>query len=256
MGRASIDRRNRLRYEQGPGPAYLLPPTVGYAGHDETRKRNPAYSFGLQLKSALLGNPQSPGPIYLIPKGMTAKGPDGRPAYSLGLKTKNIELEGSGPGPAAYYPNINVNRRKPPAFALSFRTKIIELGQSSPGPIYLLPSCLGPKIPDKPAAAEATLKSRGIPVEKLSQSPGPIYNIGSPNIIKSGTGAVTIKSRWKDPKSQSCNAGPGSYNVRQSAKSVYPQPPAFSLGIRHSEFAGNYMTDCDKLDNAGIDAEC
>lgn len=90
MRRASVDRRNRLRDERGPGPAYLLPPTVGYVGHDETRKRNPAYSFGLALKSVLLGNPQSPGPVYLIPKGMTAKGPDGQPAYSLGLRTRII----------------------------------------------------------------------------------------------------------------------------------------------------------------------
>lgn len=99
-------------------------------------------------------------------------------------------------------------------------------------------------------------KSRGIPVEKLSQSPGPIYNIGSPNIIKSGTGAVTIKGRWKDLKSQSCNAGPGSYDVITAAKASYRQPPAFSLGIRHSEFAGNYMTECDKNENAGLDDVC
>lgn len=91
MGLDVADRQARLRQETGPGPtAYMLPPTVGYAGHDETRKRNPAYSFGLQLKSVLLAYPQSPGPIYLIPKGMTAKGPDGRPAYSLGLKTRII----------------------------------------------------------------------------------------------------------------------------------------------------------------------
>ena len=40
---------------------------------------------------------------------------------------------------------------------MAWRTRIIELGQSSPGPIYLLPPCLGPKIPDKCAAAEVTM---------------------------------------------------------------------------------------------------
>jgi len=256
MGRPSDARRERLRQTKGPGPAYLLPPTVGYVGHDSSRRRNPAYSIGLMLNATKWGNPQSPGPIYAIPKGMTAKGPDGQPAYSVSGRNKGIDFITQTPGPAAYYPNINCNRRKPPAFALSFRTKVIELGKASPGPIYLLPSCLGPRIPDKMAAGEASIKGRGIPVEKLSQSPGPIYAIGSPNLIKPKGGEVTLKSRWKDPKSQSVNAGPGSYNVDKSGRCVYRKPPAFSLGIRHSEFAGNFLTECDKSESGGIDAEC
>ncbi|CAL8138146.1 unnamed protein product [Orchesella dallaii] len=257
MGRNSTDRRAGLQMMRGPGPAAVnLPPTVGYVGHDETRKRNPAYSLGLKLGSTLIQTKKSPGPIYLIPKGMTAKGPDGSPAYTLRPKTKSVDFQTTTPGPAAYYPDINCNRNKAPAFPLSFRTKVIELGKASPGPIYLLPPCLGPRIPDKCAAGEVSIKGRGKGVEKLSQSPGPIYDIGSPDIIKYKGGEVTIKGRWKDLKSQSCMAGPASYNVIESSSKVYRQPPAFSLGIRHSEFAGNYLTECDKSENAGIDDEC
>ena len=151
------ERRARLRQTKGPGPAYLLPPTVGYHNHDGTRKRNPAYSLGLMLSKHRWGNPQSPGPIYLVPKGMTAKGPDSKVAFSIISRAKGEEYFAVGPGPAAYYPNINVNRRKPPAYSLAWRTRIWDVGNASPGPIYKLPSCLGPRIPDKPAAAEVTL---------------------------------------------------------------------------------------------------
>jgi hypothetical protein len=73
---------------------------------------------------------------------------------------------------------------------------------------------------------------------------------GSPNLIKNKGGEVTIKGRWKPSKSQSCNAGPASYNVQDAVHKVVREPPAFSLGIRHSPFAGVMMTDCDKSENA------
>jgi hypothetical protein len=69
--------------------------------------------------------------------------------------TENFNTE--TPGPAAYSPEINVNRRKAPEYSLSWRTRLIERGRFSPGPIYLLPPCIGPKIPDKPAAQEASM---------------------------------------------------------------------------------------------------
>jgi len=257
MGRKTDARRERLRGETGPGPtAYMLPPTVGYKGHDSSRKRNPAYSIGLLYDAYKWGNPQSPGPIYNLPKGMTAKGPNGDPAYTIVSRHDEKMFDRPGPGPCAYLPNINVNRRRPPAFSMSWRTRVNELGNASPGPIYLLPPCLGPKIPDKCASGEATIKGRGIEVEKLSQSPGPIYDIGSPNIIKSKGGAVTLKSRWKERKSQSLNAGPGSYNVDRASRKAYRHAPEFSLGIRHSEFAGTFLTECDKSEMGGTNEEC
>jgi hypothetical protein len=109
----------------------------------------------------------------------------------------------------------------------------------------------------------------------LQQSPGPIYDIGtlihgirnyklfkveklifnffiagSPNLIKGKLGEVTIKGRWKPLKAQSCEAGPASYNLENSASKTRNQPPCFSMGIRHSQFAGVFMTDCDKSENS------
>jgi len=132
----------------------------------------------------------------------------------------------------------------------------MERGNASPGPIYMLPTCLGPKIPDKMAAGQASIKSRGMPVEKMSHSPGPIYDIGRPDIIKNKGGEVTLKSRWRDLKSQSINAGPGTYNVDKASKQVYRHAPVYSLGIRHSEFSGTFLTECDKSETGGANDDC
>jgi len=251
MANVSVEeRRQKLSsyWDNGPGPAgVMLPPTVGYINHDMTRKQNPAYSLGLQLPSTLIVKGNGPGPIYALEKGMTAKGQDLGRAFTMRPKTKVIEnFNTDTPGPAAYSPLINVNRRKPPEYSMSWRTPVIERGKFSPGPIYLLPPALGPLVPDKNAAAEVTIKGRGRTEDTIFRSPGPIYDIGSPNLIKNKGGEPTIKGRWKALKSQSVNAGPGSYDVHAATPSVWRSPPSFSLGIRHSEFAGTFMTTCDK----------
>ncbi|OXA64090.1 outer dense fiber protein 3B [Folsomia candida] len=254
MNKTVEQRQQQLSsfWENGPGPAgVMLPPTIGMVGHDPSRKQNPAYSLGLKLPSVLIRKGNGPGPIYAIPKGMTAKGPDTQVAASLKSRTKVIEpFNTQTPGPAEYLPAINVNRRKAPEYSLAWRTPVIERGKCSPGPIYLLPPCLGPNIPDKNTTGEVTIKGKGKTDDEVFRSPGPIYDIGSPNIIKNKGGEVSIKGRWRVLKGQSCNAGPGSYNVHESTPRVWRQPPAFSIGIRHSPFAGVFMTECDKAESA------
>lgn len=249
MNKTPEERKAQLSsyWDRGPGPAgVMLPPTVGFIDHDKTRKQMPAYSLGLQLPSTLIRKGNGPGPVYAIQKGLTAKGLDTGLAYTMRPKTKILELNTETPGPAAYTPMINVNRRKAPEYSMSWRTRTIERGRFSPGPIYLLPPAIGPKIPDKNAAAEVTIKGRGRTEDTIFRSPGPIYDIGSPNIIKNKGGEVTIKGRWRALKAQSCNAGPGSYNVQEAIPFSRYQPPAFSMGIRHSEMAGIMYTTCDK----------
>jgi len=244
------DRKKRLGCyaSRGPGPATVnLPPTVGMINHDKTRTQAPAYSLGLKLRSSLIGDTRTPGPNYLIPQGMTSKGPGGSPAYTLRARTKIFGVASDGPGPAAYNPDINVNRSKPPAFSLRARTKVIEAGYASPGPIYLLPPALGPKIPDKPAAPECSLKSRAKPLKSMTGGAG-FYDIGRPDLVKNKAGEVSLKSRHKE-RFSTYAAGPATYNLQNAVNKVRPTPPAFSLGIRHTECAGIYFTKQDKTDD-------
>jgi len=249
MNKSVEERKKQLSsfWDNGPGPAGVnLKPTVGYNDHDPSRKRMPAYSLGLQLPSTLIVKGNGPGPIYGIPQGMTAKGQDLGRAFTMRPQTRIIEFNTTTPGPAAYMPEINVNRRKAPEYSMAWRTRLIEKGRFSPGPIYLLPPAIGPKIPDKNAAAEITIKGRGREESTIIRSPGPIYDIGRPDLIKPKGGEVTIKGRWKALKSQSVNASPASYSLSAATPKIWRAPPAYSLGIRHSEFAGNLMTECDK----------
>jgi len=242
------DRRSKISCyaSRGPGPAVvLLPPTVGAINHDKTRTQAPAYSLGLKLKSGF-GDSKTPGPNYLIQDGLTARGQYRAPAYSLRPRTKIFDGRNDGPGPAAYLPEVNVNRNRPPAYSLSARTKLFQSGLFSPGPIYMLPSAIGPKIPDKPAAAECSLKGRGKDRKSMSGNAG-FYDIGRPDIVKNRAGWASIKGRYNE-RNKGYDAGPASYNIAGSICRVRNCPPAYSMGIRHTECSGNLLTALDKGD--------
>lgn len=80
---------------RGPGPAaYQLPGSTGYIGHDFTKHKKAAYSFG----SRTWKNQQSlgPGPKYRITE-VTRFGPEGTPKYTLKSRT---DLQGKFQTPA------------------------------------------------------------------------------------------------------------------------------------------------------------
>jgi len=245
-GDAGDERRKRLLCyaSRGPGPIYF--PNINV-----NRPRPPAFSLGLKLKSQLIGSGLSPGPAYAIPTGATARGPHCSPKYSIvGRKEIRGDINRDGPGPA-YYPDVNVNRRKPPAYSLSSRWKLREKGFSSPGPIYMLPPALGPKVVDKPAAAEVSLKGRGKERKSMTEGAG-FYDIGSPDVIKSKAGGVTLKGRYNY---KLVKDGPGPIylpNINANRR----RPPAFSLGIRHTECSGTFFTQCDKDDGSAGSCGC
>ena len=67
---------------KGPGPAkYMLPGTTGSKTHDFTKRRNPAWSFG--LRTTKVQESCSPGPKFLITKNFTRFGPDPAPKWTL-----------------------------------------------------------------------------------------------------------------------------------------------------------------------------
>ncbi|KMQ82661.1 outer dense fiber protein 3-like protein [Lasius niger] len=100
------------------------------------------------LKTYVIG----PGPHYNI-RNLTKSGPDNPPAYTI--RGREIsKLQEFAPGPGAYSPELcppmNHSRRAP-AYSMKSRgvTKILDEG---PGPnSYSLPTCIGPKVPDKVA---------------------------------------------------------------------------------------------------------
>ncbi|CAH0550318.1 unnamed protein product [Brassicogethes aeneus] len=210
------------RIRPGPGPAaYKLPTVVGYEGHDCTRYRNPKWSmasrFDTKDKEAL------PGPHYDI-RGLTNMGKLYPPAYSLKSRVKDFQFAAT-PGPNAY--NIlNVpplNTKIPPSYSIRSRFKSTA-GSATPGPnAYLLPSTIGPTIPDLPAKAAYSISSRGKDALAQSRSPGPAtYNVPT----EKSHPAYTMGPRVFPPDNLGAD-GPGPIYMPK-----LPQKPGYSFGVK------------------------
>lgn len=109
------------RKNVGPGPAkYLLPPSIGYNGHDFSRKRNPCYSIGTKCPYGT--RPVGPGPAYLT-ANMTRRGIYSCPAYSMKIKARDLTIL-KPPGPGAYAPELvpPMTTTRPPEYSVRVRT--------------------------------------------------------------------------------------------------------------------------------------
>ncbi|XP_034936183.1 outer dense fiber protein 3B isoform X3 [Chelonus insularis] len=227
---------------KGPGPAYKLPSLMGYEKHDPSRSRNPAFS--IRSRHNEKDNiTTGPGPNRYDTYHLTRNGPENPPAFSLAGRAKFIVL-GFGPGPGAYHPEkcppMNHTKRSP-AFSLKPRRKNQYLDSSSPGPnAYIIPACLGPKIPHKKTIGAFTIAGRKFGKEE-SVGPGP-NAYGNPNydVIKKKYPSYSLKSRKKFFDQAE---GPGPiYNTSYISGK---RPPMFSFGVYHSECKALPITDMD-----------
>jgi len=231
-------------YERGPGPAgYKLPPLLGKKKHAVTHRINPEFTFGLQLPSSFLLSNIGPGAgAYMLESGVKAKGKFRAPVACLTSRSPPLKPK-PYPGPNDYkIPPPEINRNKAPAFTLRIRPPLPSK-LNTPGPNYLLlPRMIGPKIPDRIAAAECTLKGdRKSKLNKLS--PGPIYDIGKPELVKNRAPGYTMRIKWADLTQSKYEAGPASYDPYLRTCTC---PAGWKLGIRHNDFTGVFKTQCDK----------
>ena len=98
--------------QSSPGPGkYLLPGSTGKEKHDPTRKKGPAFSFGVRHKQFSTMNyvTNSPGPVYFVMPKVTRQGFDGSPNYSLYSRQKTIDSVWKSPGPGDHWFFISFN---------------------------------------------------------------------------------------------------------------------------------------------------
>jgi len=238
------DKRPTLSfYERGPGPAgYNLPPLVGKRGHGLTHRINPEYTFG--LLSSISRKDVGPGAAaYLIPQHLKSSGYFAGYKYTCRQKTPIIDKRMSPPPNMYDMPPTNKYKYKAPTHYLGLRTPLINK-RVSPGPnAYLLPRAIGPKIPDKLAAAECTLKGNR-KTKDLPMSPGPIYEIGRTELVKPRSPAFTMRQKWKLLK-QEFDAGPASYSPVPPPCTCKTPVKGWPLSIRYNDFTGVFRTPCD-----------
>ncbi|XP_011879160.1 PREDICTED: outer dense fiber protein 3-like [Vollenhovia emeryi] len=225
---------------KGPGPVYKLPTLIGYNNHDPSRHRGPAYSIRAPtgIKTYVMG----PGPHYDI-RNLTKSGPDNPPAYTIRGR-KVWSLRDHAPGPGAYSPELcppmNHNRRAP-AYSIKSRgiTKFLDEG---PGPnSYLLPTCIGPRVPDKSAQGAFSIIGHRKTREEIV-GPGPAAYIKiNYDTIKRRSPAYSLKGRHILENIYHSPA-PIFYPLYDTRK----RSPMYSFGIKHSECTGIPMTQLDE----------
>ncbi|XP_046404579.1 outer dense fiber protein 3-B [Ischnura elegans] len=217
--------------QTGPGPGvYLMPPTVGYEGHDFTRHRNPAYSIG--IKPQALRKFAVPGPMYIEP-GTTRFGPPNKnPGYSIASKPPIVKGF-STPGPATYSPDAYAGGVRPPAFSIAGRYDI-RRKDISPGPnAYAMPSTIGNRVPDKPTSAAFSIASRPHVLTR-HQTPGPAaYEPPNLHVYKERSPGYTIAGRNRILGERTPKPGPNAYFPSYK---TYQRSPEFSFGVKHSEY--------------------
>lgn len=183
-----------------------------------------------------------PGPDYNI-RNLTKSGPDRPPAYTI-TGRKILKLQDLIPGPGAYSPELcppmNHNRRAP-AYSIKSRG-VIRILDEGPGPnLYSLPTCIGPKVPDKRAQGAFSISHYHEIREKFT-SPGPAAYINIDyNTIKRRGPAYSLKGRHILSEKYRSPA-PVFYPLYDTQK----RAPMYSFGIKHSECTGIPITQLDE----------
>ncbi|XP_055505083.1 outer dense fiber protein 3-like [Leucoraja erinacea] len=232
-------------FYSSPGPKYGLRGSTGYELHDATRFRSPSYSFG--VPHARLTVDSSPGPAYLVPSLLTHRGRDGAPAYSLYGRPKDLKpFQTPGPG---YYAPENSGKSAftaAPAFSIASRTRGFRTDHS-PGPAaYILPPVLGPNIVIKSSSANFSLSGRsktGSFHEDFQKTPGPgAYRVTDTSVYKQKPPQFSMIGRNQLPGDSTRKPGPGSHSPEKVVVNRNVAP-AFSFGIRHSEYVAPIIVD-------------
>ncbi|GCC37903.1 hypothetical protein chiPu_0016412 [Chiloscyllium punctatum] len=239
--------QRNIRTGVGPGPGtYGLPPAIGFVGHDYTKHTNPAYTFGKKHSSALYEVNCSPGPQYYVDPKITRFGRSGTPAFSIlgRVKISDVSRKLGTPGPGTYNPEAapHLNEHRSPAYSIGSRTEYRKLDVVPAPNRYTLPSLLGPKVPTKPSSASFSVTGR-TKRNDLSKTPGPgRYNRTDPNIYKRKLPSYSMLGRYDLPTYYTQKPGPGAHSPEKVTVNK-PRPPAFSMGLRHSEFVTPLIID-------------
>lgn len=210
-----------------PGPRYNLPSTTGFINHDPTRTQAPAFSFGVSA-TGIKARGKAPGPKYDV-RGLTEHGKlTTQQAVVLGRWTTS--KMNRTPAPKSY--DTSVTQPTAPAYSIAHKRADMRRSKLGPGPNkYIMPTCIGPIIPDKRAEPAYSILSRNFTVSKR-QAPGPKYMLPDNNVYLKTPPRVAMLGR----SNQKFNKGvPGpnkytpipTYEKQEGMKGI-------SFGVKHS----------------------
>ncbi|XP_061752169.1 protein tyrosine phosphatase domain-containing protein 1 isoform X3 [Nerophis ophidion] len=233
-----------------PGPKYALPSLTGSSKHDPTKNKAPSYSF--RASYDITKQDISPGPKHLIPSNITKNGRDGARAFSFGSRPKDL-ARFQVPAPNRYHLE-NADKytyNSSPSYTLSGRWKeVILSNQTTPGPASnSLPPVIGPKTVNIAAAPAHSLYGRsknGNFFEDYTKTPGPAaYEAVDPKIYLRKSPQYSMPGRKFAPINATATPAPGVY-CPEKVTTVHSKAPAFTFGLRHSQYTICPIMDVDK----------
>ena len=220
-----------------PGPGdYKLPGLIGYTNHDQTYKKEPAYTFKRRDKSTFSTiKADNPGPNkYDLKSYMNRFGKYNPPSAKLTKRYQDKKFNG-GPSPVSYpYEKHGIFRYKnAPAFTMKWRKHSDKLKPLPASNHYKIPLVLGLPSPNRINVPRYSILGKVKDEIIPHRSPGPAaYNI---RLIKNSP-AFTLHERTKIIQNRAIGPGPAKYNLRDLSTEIYKNSPRAKFGIRHSTF--------------------
>lgn len=220
-----------------PGPAcYMLPPTIGYEGHDCSRKRYPAYSIAQRLHTK---EPfSSPGPAAYMIRGLNRHGVESIPTALVSGWPRSLTPFVT-PGPGAYRPEdcTDAVLTTAPRFTFGMKTRGHKLSETPAPNAYNIPSLIGRTVLAKyPSLPQYTFGMKTGAFYILTDTPGPAaYDLPSTNIYKLRAPAYTMRDRCAIPAEWGPKPGPADYSpgrVWYHLRSA----PRHTFGIKHTQY--------------------
>jgi len=226
-----------------PGPCYALPSLMGNTSHDcrSTQPKAPAFQFGLRHK--MYSTDSSPGPVYSLPP-LNKTHKHALPEWTLASREfppSQAKLNVPGPGAYDLRSSGKVVSESAPAYTFGSRARGRK-SDNAPAPNnYSLPQIISQKHITRQSAPQFSMVGRskvGGFDEDLKKTPGPCaYNLAEgTNSYKPKAAQYSISSRTYAPGDGTIKPGPGAHSVDKSLGSVVPREPAYSFGIRHSQY--------------------
>lgn len=230
----------------GPGPNVMLPSCLGSRTAINKREM-PQFSFGVRHKS--YSTDYSPGPCHNFPSGITRKGNDGTPKYSLYPRSRDMTIFKT-PGPGAYSPEKagRSASHHAPEHTFGSRTKGYTFDKSPAPNNYSIPTTLGGRSCVKPSKPVYSMRGRntmGRYDEDLQKTPGPgSYDVVDPAIYKHKSPMYSITGRNQLPCDSTRKPGPGQHSPEKVTVNKR-KAPKFSFGVPHSQYTTPLIIQSD-----------
>jgi len=219
----------------------MLPTTVGFMKHDYTKNKAPAYS--LRIKKDLQGENLGPGPASVDTNQYDGFGKH-YPKYTMRPFTRLMLPESLGPGPlgTAIHEHPYANKNRPPAYTMAHK-KDQNPNTIGPGPaMYMRPTTIGPKVPDKNASAAYTMVARR-PIKSNTIDPSPAeYPSVKNDLYKHKAPGYTMRPNTKLVGDNTLKPSPATYFPE--LEGFKPRPPKFSMGVKHSPYEYTSIEKC------------